>query len=188
MEPGQLSASLFERNAQNLPAWLKPAELESEDFNATKYIAEVRRYVPLDLLAREFDSFTTYIKAQVRPKFFVLNRITSLLPHTYPLIPRRPHVSTSPHPYPLQLVDVINTNYSEYVSLSSRLTDVDVSVQRMKRPLLELKRRIEEARAAVQKEMETLHDQLEKRKGASYAAMQHHLLAFVMNDDGYCSA
>lgn len=59
---------------------------------------------------------------------------------------------------------MINTNYSEYVSLSSKLTDVDVSVQRMRRPLVELKRRLEEARTTVQREMDQLKDLLEKRK------------------------
>lgn len=39
----------------------------------------------------------------------------------------------------LQLVEVINEDYGDYVSLSSRLVNVDGSVIRMRRPLIELK-------------------------------------------------
>jgi hypothetical protein len=39
----------------------------------------------------------------------------------------------------LQLVEVINEDYGDYVSLSSRLVNVDGSVIRMRRPLTELK-------------------------------------------------
>eukprot|EP00955_Chlamydomonas_euryale_P066609 359599-Chlamydomonas_euryale.AAC.1 len=38
-----------------------------------------------------------------------------------------------------QLVEVINEDYSDYVSLSSRLVNVDGAVLRMRKPLLELK-------------------------------------------------
>jgi hypothetical protein len=37
------------------------------------------------------------------------------------------------------MVEVINEDYSDYVSLSSRLTSVDGAVMRMRKPLLELK-------------------------------------------------
>ena len=39
----------------------------------------------------------------------------------------------------LQLVEVINEDYGEYVSLSSRLVNVEGFVLRMRKPLVELK-------------------------------------------------
>ncbi len=39
----------------------------------------------------------------------------------------------------VQLVEVINEDYGDYVSLSSRLVNVDGFVLRMRKPLVELK-------------------------------------------------
>ena len=38
-----------------------------------------------------------------------------------------------------RLLEVINEHYADFVSLSSRLVNVDSDVQRMQRPLLEIK-------------------------------------------------
>lgn len=40
-----------------------------------------------------------------------------------------------------QLVEVINEDYNDFVSLSTKLVNIDGSVLRMQKPLLELKAR-----------------------------------------------
>ncbi len=47
---------------------------------------------------------------------------------------------TSMHAFsPRQLVEVINEDYADYVGLSGRLANVEGSVLRMRKPLLELR-------------------------------------------------
>lgn len=43
------------------------------------------------------------------------------------------------HIIPTQLVEVINEDYNDFVSLSTKLVNIDGSVLRMQKPLLELK-------------------------------------------------
>lgn len=43
--------------------------------------------------------------------------------------------------HPPQLVEVINEDYSDYISLSGKLANVDGAVVRMRKPLMELKAR-----------------------------------------------
>lgn len=53
-----------------------------------------------------------------------------------------PHASThsqNTHQTHQQLVEVINEDYADYVSLSTRLVNVDGAVVRMRRPLLDIK-------------------------------------------------
>ena len=53
-----------------------------------------------------------------------------------------PHSVCAPAPPPrhaLQLVEVLNEDYSDYVGLAGRLTNVEGAVARMRKPLMELK-------------------------------------------------
>ena len=40
---------------------------------------------------------------------------------------------------PLQLVEVINEDYNDFISLSTKLVNVDGAVMRMSRPVIKLK-------------------------------------------------
>ena len=67
-------------------------------------------------------------------------------------LPRAPHIHDMPtalhmHPpadlhipsCPLQLVEVINEDYNDFISLSTKLVNVDGAVMRMSRPVIKLK-------------------------------------------------
>lgn len=66
--------------------------------------------------------------------------------HRNTLPPSLPPPRTQPFPQPLlpcfsplQLVEVINEDYADYVGLSGRLANVEGAVVRMRKPLLELR-------------------------------------------------
>jgi hypothetical protein len=63
-----------------------------------------------------------------------------------------------------QLVEVINEDYSDYVSLSSRLVNVEGAVFRMRKPLLELKEKLVLVQDSVKAELSALNQGLKRRK------------------------
>lgn len=68
-----------------------------------------------------------------------------------------------------ELVDLINRDYSDFVSLSTKLIDIDASVVRMRAPLLEIKEKILAFRAAVDSSLVALKSGLKQRADASEA-------------------
>lgn len=68
-----------------------------------------------------------------------------------------------------ELVDLINRDYSDFVSLSTKLVDIDASVVRMRAPLFEMKEKILVFRAAVESSLVALKSRLNQRSDASAA-------------------
>mmetsp|Transcript_36950 Transcript_36950/g.104270 ORF Transcript_36950/g.104270 Transcript_36950/m.104270 type:complete len:768 (-) Transcript_36950:202-2505(-) len=68
-----------------------------------------------------------------------------------------------------RLVEVINEDYSDFVSLSTKLVNVDGAVVRMKKPLGELKEKLEGVQGTVQGELDQLQEQLQRRKDVAEA-------------------
>ncbi|KAL9239363.1 hypothetical protein vseg_013695 [Gypsophila vaccaria] len=73
------------------------------------------------------------------------------------------HLSDLKH----NLVDLINRDYNDFVSLSTNLLDVDLAVSRMRAPLSDLRSRILEFRAAVDASLERLRTGLRHRAQAA---------------------
>ncbi|XP_019171329.1 PREDICTED: conserved oligomeric Golgi complex subunit 2 [Ipomoea nil] len=67
------------------------------------------------------------------------------------------------------LVDLINRDYADFVSLSTKLTDVDAAVVRMRAPLLEIRHKISTFREAVESSLSALHSRLKQRADAGEA-------------------
>jgi len=63
-----------------------------------------------------------------------------------------------------KMVEVINEDYADYVSLSTRLANVDGAVTRMRRPLMELKDKLVVVGDAVRAELAALSAGLRRRK------------------------
>lgn len=68
-----------------------------------------------------------------------------------------------------ELVDLINRDYSDFVSLSTKLIDIDASVVRMRAPLLDIKEKILAFQAAVDASLVALKCGLKQRADASEA-------------------
>jgi conserved oligomeric Golgi complex subunit 2 len=68
-----------------------------------------------------------------------------------------------------RLVEVVNADYDEFVSLSTRLVDVDSAAMKVGEPLKEVLERLQEARAAVALQASTLQDGLARRQAAASA-------------------
>lgn len=65
-----------------------------------------------------------------------------------------------------KLVEVINEDYNDFVSLSTKLVNVDGVVTQMQKPLLSLKDQLLAAQAVVQAELDALNQGLQKRQQA----------------------
>eukprot|EP00891_Asterochloris_glomerata_P006879 jgi/Astpho2/6879/Aster-07878 len=72
-------------------------------------------------------------------------------------------------PLPLQLVEVINEDYNDFISLSTKLVNVDGAVMRMSRPIIKLKEKLQAVHAAVQAELNLLNEGLQRRQQAAAA-------------------
>lgn len=59
---------------------------------------------------------------------------------------------------------MINEDYSDYVSLSSRLVNVEGAVLRMRKPLLDLKEKLVLVQDSVKSELTALNQGLKRRK------------------------
>ena len=71
-------------------------------------------------------------------------------------------------------MEVINEDYSDYVSLSSRLVNVEGAILRMRKPLLELKDKLVVVQESVKAELSSLNLGLKRRKevAASRATLE----------------
>uniref|UniRef100_A0A061S4J7 Conserved oligomeric Golgi complex subunit 2 n=1 Tax=Tetraselmis sp. GSL018 TaxID=582737 RepID=A0A061S4J7_9CHLO len=67
------------------------------------------------------------------------------------------------------LVEVINEDYDDFVSLSTKLVNVDGAVLRMRKPLTELRERLVEVQGTVKAELDKLQDGLQRRKDVATA-------------------
>ncbi|GFR52956.1 hypothetical protein Agub_g15629, partial [Astrephomene gubernaculifera] len=63
-----------------------------------------------------------------------------------------------------KLVEVINEDYADYVGLSGRLANVEGSVVRMRKPLLELRDKLHAVQEAVRSELNSLNQGLRRRQ------------------------
>ncbi|KAL0928501.1 hypothetical protein M5K25_000385 [Dendrobium thyrsiflorum] len=68
-----------------------------------------------------------------------------------------------------ELVELINRDYTDFVSLSTRLVDVDSSVARMRAPLAEFRDKVGAFRIAVENSLSSLRSGLRQRAEASAA-------------------
>jgi len=68
-----------------------------------------------------------------------------------------------------RLVEVVNDDYDEFVSLSTKLVDVNGAVAKLQAPLLETKQRVEAARSAVAAQAAALQEGLARRQAAAAA-------------------
>ncbi|KAK8962466.1 hypothetical protein KSP40_PGU004176 [Platanthera guangdongensis] len=68
-----------------------------------------------------------------------------------------------------ELVELINRDYADFVSLSTRLVDVDSSIARMRAPLVDFRDKVGAFRAAVENSLSSLRGGLHQRAEASAA-------------------
>ncbi|KAK4414140.1 Conserved oligomeric Golgi complex subunit [Sesamum alatum] len=77
----------------------------------------------------------------------------------------RSHLGALKH----ELVELINRDYVDFVSLSTKLVDVDAAVVRMRAPLLEIKEKILAFRGSVEGSLTALQSRLKQRAQANEA-------------------
>lgn len=125
---GSANGVVLEEN-KGLPSWLKPSVFLQADFQADEYVSYLRRFVsalslhcvltaPARLLALMTSSLDT---GQVP-----LETLSSELQRYITVLKGK-------------LVEVINEDYNDFVSLSTKLVNVDGAVTQMQKPLLMLK-------------------------------------------------
>ena len=68
-----------------------------------------------------------------------------------------------------ELVDLINRDYADFVSLSTKLVDIDEAVVRMRAPLLGLREKIAAFRGSVEAALFALRSGLQQRSDAASA-------------------
>ncbi|XP_052176732.1 conserved oligomeric Golgi complex subunit 2 [Diospyros lotus] len=84
----------------------------------------------------------------------------------------RSHLDSLKH----ELVELINRDYADFVSLSTKLVDVDAAVVRMRAPLAEIREKIAAFRAAVEGSLLALQSGLRQRAEAAAAREMLELL------------
>ncbi|KAK9784931.1 hypothetical protein WJX73_001855, partial [Symbiochloris irregularis] len=113
------------RADEGVPPWFNPARFLDQNFDADSYVADLRRYVPLERLAVELEAHLGKLKTK--------------------------------------LFEVINEDYDDFVSLSTKLVNVDSAVLRMQKPLLEVQGRLESVAEGVQEHLAALDAGLARR-------------------------
>jgi hypothetical protein len=149
------------------PAWLQPEMFLAPDFSADACVADLRQYVsalrlgsggqwlplarcapqvhrlnvcaaasqaPLSQLQADLQAFLSTLKSKARRLVVSCSMEACAqqcaMQHT---------LHTATVYLWLQMVEVINEDYQDYVNLSAKLVNVDGAVLRMRKPLLELK-------------------------------------------------
>ncbi|BDA46634.1 Conserved oligomeric Golgi complex subunit 2 [Coccomyxa sp. Obi] len=126
-----LGSAGFTQNDDNPPHWFNPERFMEPNFDADTYVADLRRYVPLEALSAELQAHLQVLRNK--------------------------------------LVEVINEHYGDFVSLSSKLVNVDSAVIRMQKPLLEIKEKLLAVRGEVTAALDALKEGLERRQSVASA-------------------
>ena len=69
----------------------------------------------------------------------------------------------------MQLVEVINKDYNDFVSLSTKLVNIDGAVLRMQKPLQEVAEKLQAARSSLHHELDALAQGLAMRQETAAA-------------------
>ncbi|KAL4420915.1 hypothetical protein ABPG77_001256 [Micractinium sp. CCAP 211/92] len=115
----------------SLPLWFKPELFVAPEFNPVAYVADLKRYVPLETLSSELHSHLDALKNK--------------------------------------LVEVVNEDYNDFVSLSTKLVNIDGSLARMQSPLLELQGKLEAVRGGIAGASAELQSGLARRQAVAAA-------------------
>ena len=131
--------------------WFDSEKFLDPGFNAEQYVADLRRYVSLpgircyaciyanDIEHRPKKAFPCLMET---PRIALLECISILRSPDAEQVPLET-LSSELDAYrsvlKSRLLEVINEHYADFVSLSSRLVNVDSDVQRMQKPLLQIK-------------------------------------------------
>ncbi|CAL8471248.1 g10790 [Coccomyxa elongata] len=126
-----LGSAGFAQNDDNPPHWFNPERFMEPNFDADTYVADLRRYVPLEALSAELQAHLQVLRNK--------------------------------------LVEVINEHYGDFVSLSSKLVNVDSAVIRMQKPLIEIKDKLLAVRGEVTAALDALKEGLERRQSVASA-------------------
>ncbi|KAK9806115.1 hypothetical protein WJX72_002159 [[Myrmecia] bisecta] len=121
----------YERSEAGLAVWFKPERFLEPGFDAETYVADLRRFVPLETLSTELEQHLASLKSK--------------------------------------LVEVINEDYNDFVSLSTKLVNVDGAVLRMQKPLLALKDKLSDVQGSIQSELQALGEGLQRRQQVAVA-------------------
>ncbi|KAK9863412.1 hypothetical protein WJX84_010713 [Apatococcus fuscideae] len=123
---------------EEVPSWFRPGQFLENDFSPERYVSDLRRQVPLEMLSQQLETYLTTLKNK--------------------------------------LVEVINQDYNDFISLSSKLINVDGAVMRMRMSLLTVKEGLVVVQGAVGSELEALQEGLRKRQAAAATRTQLQLL------------
>ncbi|KAK1272331.1 hypothetical protein QJS04_geneDACA012651 [Acorus gramineus] len=128
------------------------------------------RPVATDLFGDPIDASPSWLdkSAFLSPTFDPDPYLSSLRPFV-PLESLRSELRSHLSSLESELVELINRDYSDFVSLSGRLVDVGPAVARMRGPLSEFRAKAEAFRATVAEVLTMLDDGLRKRAGAAAA-------------------
>lgn len=95
---------------------------------------------------------------------FNVDKFVSKYKDLFPLSTLREDLETHYKNIQLALVELINRDYADFVSLSSNLIGTDKTIESLKEPLLEIKSKIAVVRDDVSNVLQSLKEKLEKRK------------------------
>ena len=116
---------------EGLVSWLKPSLFLQADFNAEEYVSNLRRFVSASRLR-----FVVHVCQGVCSD--ALTKIFSCK-NQVPLETLSAELQRYVTVLKGKLVEVINEDYNDFVSLSTKLVNVDGAVTQMQKPLLMLK-------------------------------------------------
>ena len=131
------------------PLWFKAEKFLDPSFNPEAYVNDLKRFV-----SRHFSRSCTL-------------HLTN--PLQVPLEALESQLSQHAQALRNRLVEVVNQDYDEFVSLSTKLVDVDSAVAKLQVPLLEIKSRVEAARGVVAAQAVALQEGLARRQAAAAA-------------------
>lgn len=116
---------------EGLPTWLKPALFLQADFDAEEYVSYLRRFVS----APQYHSMVHVCQGVCT----VAHTNDSPCDGQVPLETLSTELQRYVTVLKGKLVEVINEDYNDFVSLSTKLVNVDGAVTQMQKPLLMLK-------------------------------------------------
>ena len=125
---------------KSLPSWFKPGQVFDAEFDAEAYLSDLRRFVstphnnitaakPVYRHISSFKNFPMLPVLRIMRGFYFqvpLETLSSQLQKYLVVLKGK-------------LVEVINEDYNDFVSLSTKLVNVDGAVTQMQKPLLTLK-------------------------------------------------
>lgn len=156
----------IDRDGDGASLWFDAKVFSDPSFDAKAYVDDLRRYVSLyDLIIVRLSAFPPHLL------LLILLSLRARLWQQVPLETLQSRLNEHGEALRARLIEVVNEDYDDFVSLSTKMVDVDGATAKLQAPLATIRARIEHTKAEVLHQITALEELRAKKQAAASARL-----------------